>query len=134
MGGRPVIELRVYGFPIAQGRPRAFKTPSGHVRVFDPSNSRDWKRTVQGQLLTVKPPTLLLGPLRVSLVFSLPRPTSLPKRVIFCVKRPDIENLAKAILDAMTAVIYRDDAQIVELHVRKEYSAEPGVLIRVEEL
>ena len=128
-----MIEVRVYGFPIAQGRPRAVRVGGG-IRVYDPETSRDWKRTVQGQLLAVKPPVLLAGPLRVSLYFFLPRPKSAPKRVIYVTTRPDVENLAKACLDAMTGLIYVDDRQIVDLHVTKEYSPEPGVLICVEEV
>lgn len=127
-----VLETRVYGLPVAQGRPRAFKTPTGQIRVYDPANARDWKRTVQAQVLTNKPEVPVDGPLDVALYFVLPRPKSLPKRVKFPTKRPDAENLSKAVLDAMQGVIYRDDSQIVRLSVAKDYGDAPGVWIRVE--
>jgi Holliday junction resolvase RusA-like endonuclease len=127
-----VLETRVFGLPIAQGRPRAFKTPAGQVRVYDPANARDWKRTVQAQVISQKPAAPVDGPLAVALRFYLPRPQSLPRRELFPAKRPDAENLAKAVLDAMEGVVYRDDAQIVRLNVSKDYGPAPGVLILVE--
>lgn len=130
--GLHVLDARVFGLPVAQGRPRAFKTPAGQVRVYDPANARDWKRTVQAQVLTQKPPEPVEGPLAVALRFVLPRPRSLPKREVFPAKRPDAENLAKAVLDAMQGVVYRDDSQIVRLTIAKDYGPSPGVVIRVE--
>ena len=34
-------------------------------------------------------------------------------------KKPDIDNIVKAVLDALNEVAYRDDTQVVELQVRK---------------
>jgi Holliday junction resolvase RusA-like endonuclease len=124
----------VYGLPIAQGRPRAFRHPAGGIRVYDPANSRDWKRTVQAQVLPVKPDVPFAGALRLRLLFELPRPKSLPRRVVHHVKRPDVDNLAKAVKDAIRSVVYQDDSQVVELEVRKVYGDQPGVSITAEAL
>ena len=70
----------------------------------------------------------------MQLYFHLPRPKSLPKRVVHHVKKPDADNLAKAIKDAMRGVVYKDDSQIVELIVRKQYGDPPRVVIAVEEI
>jgi Holliday junction resolvase RusA-like endonuclease len=128
----PLLDVRVHGLPIAQGRPRAFKTPQGHVRVYDPATSRDWKRTVVAQVLERKPATPAEGPLAMELVFYFPRPKSLPKRIRHHTTRPDADNCAKAIKDALRGVIYRDDAQVVRLTISKAYDPSPGVAIRVE--
>ncbi len=127
-----VLETRVYGLPVAQGRPRAFRTTKGQIRVYDPANARDWKRTVQAQVLLQRPPEPVGEPLAVTLAFVLPRPKSLPQRERYPARRPDIENLAKAVLDAMAGIVYRDDAQIVRLSVAKDYGPVPGVAICVE--
>ncbi len=42
-------------------------------------------------------------------------------------KKPDIDNVVKAVLDALNGVAYRDDTQVIELHVRKSYSEKPRV-------
>ena len=47
-------------------------------------------------------------------------------------KKPDIDNVVKAVLDALNGVAYRDDTQVVELHVRKSYSEKPRVEVSIE--
>lgn len=47
----------------------------------------------------------------------------------------DIDNLAKSILDACNGVIWKDDSQIVDLHIRKFITSEnPHVGIRIGEI
>ena len=126
-----VLDVRIYGLPVAQGRPRAFKMPSGHIRMYDPATSKDWKRTVLAQVLSVKPLTPLNEPLGMALTFYLQRPKSLPKRIRLPMTRPDASNMLKAVEDALLGVVYRDDAAIVDLVVRKRYDPSPGVQILV---
>ena len=45
--------------------------------------------------------------------------------------KPDVDNLSKTILDALNGVLWRDDAQVVDLHVTKRYAAEPQTVITV---
>lgn len=47
-------------------------------------------------------------------------------------KKPDCDNIAKIILDALNGIAYRDDAQVVTLRVGKRYSLEPRVEVRLE--
>ncbi|WP_300259413.1 RusA family crossover junction endodeoxyribonuclease [Clostridium sp.] len=44
-------------------------------------------------------------------------------------KKPDADNIAKIILDSLNGIAYKDDSQVVELRVKKEYTEE---LERVE--
>jgi Holliday junction resolvase RusA-like endonuclease len=131
-----VLDVRVYGLPVPQGRPRAraFRLPNGVVKasVYERAEDKDWKRTVEAQLVAHKPPAPVDGPLCVTLAFTLPRPASLPKRVEYpMAHRRDVDNLAKGVMDAAAGLIYRDDAQIVDLSVSKRFGASPGVHIRV---
>ena len=45
--------------------------------------------------------------------------------------KPDVDNLSKTILDALNGVLWRDDAQVVDLHITKRYAAEPQTVITV---
>ena len=132
----PILSVLVRGIPVPQGRPRAFKLPTGQIRVYDPPQSLDWKRTVMAQVLEgVRRQDLHIasGPLSVELTFGLSRPKSVsPRRRPHPITKPDCDNLGKACLDAMRGIVYRDDAQIVELHITKAYRDVPGVGIRVE--
>jgi Holliday junction resolvase RusA-like endonuclease len=48
-------------------------------------------------------------------------------------KKPDIDNIAKTYLDAMNGVIFVDDTQVIDLHVKKLYSEKSGVDVMVME-
>lgn len=66
----------------------------------------------------------LEGPLRVELVFVMPRPGYLrwkrrPMPRQHHTSTPDAENLAKSFLDALTGLVWRDDSQVAELHLVK---------------
>lgn len=49
---------------------------------------------------------------------------------LLCIKKPDIDKISRAVNDAMTGIVYRDDAQVVcEAHVKK-YGKHPGIKVR----
>ena len=79
-------------------------------------------------------PDIHEGPLRLTMSFYLPRPKSLPKKVTHHIKKPDVSNLLKSVEDAMKGILYRDDSQIVEVFVRKNYNSTPRVVIGLEEV
>jgi Holliday junction resolvase RusA-like endonuclease len=45
--------------------------------------------------------------------------------------RPDIDNLAKAILDALNEVVYEDDAQVSDLHFSRRWGETDCVRVRI---
>jgi Holliday junction resolvase RusA-like endonuclease len=48
-------------------------------------------------------------------------------------KKPDIDNIAKSITDAMNGIAYKDDSQIVSMHLTKVYAQTAGVHINISE-
>lgn len=46
-------------------------------------------------------------------------------------KKPDADNVVKAVFDGCNGVLWRDDVQVVDLRVRKRYSAVPCVRVEV---
>jgi len=49
-------------------------------------------------------------------------------------KRPDLDNVAKAIYDSLNKVAYHDDAAIVESRVSKFYSDNPRVEVIIRQI
>ena len=78
------------------------------------------------------------GAVEVRVNFFLPRPASLPKKVQWPAKRPDLDKLARAVLDGLTAGgAWKDDGQVISLIATKEYAGQedkPGCQIEVKEL
>lgn len=130
----------VQGRPKAQPRPKAFRR-GDRASVYDPGTAAGWKAAIVAASIPIRPQQPLTGCIAIELTFQLPRPKSLPKRmpgVVYCPKKPDWDNLAKAAVDAMTeAGWWRDDGQIVHAVVRKFYHAldqRPSMLVVLEEV
>jgi crossover junction endodeoxyribonuclease RusA len=45
--------------------------------------------------------------------------------------KPDIDKLMRAVLDAMSGVVFRDDSQVARAVLTKTYSGQPGVFVEV---
>jgi len=125
------MEIRIVGIPVAQGRPR-FSRVNGFMRAYDPTKSREWKEAVKLQAID-QGITPMRGALKMTAVFNLPRPKSLPTKVIHHIKKPDCSNFIKGVEDALRGIAFDDDSQIVELHIRKMYGI-PGVDITINEV
>jgi crossover junction endodeoxyribonuclease RusA len=70
----------------------------------------------------------------IELHFGLPKPKSAPKRRrVWPDKRPDLDKLIRAVLDALTQVIFADDSQVVEIRATKDYVA-PGVTVEIRRI
>lgn len=79
------------------------------------------------------PGPMLTGPVAVRIVAVFPPPKATPKRDAFRVfaetlpkaTKPDADNIAKLVLDALNGLAWRDDAQVCDLSVRKVYGRTP---------
>ena len=129
------------GEPIAQGRAR-FSARNGFVRAYDPRKSSDYKAYVA----SIARNTYKLEPIdsavELTLNFYMPIPKSFSKAKrtaalagnIRPAVKPDIDNLAKATMDAISGICFTDDKLIVSCKLDKYYSAEPRTEVKVWEV
>lgn len=141
------ISFVVYGLPGPQGS-KSYKGQSKKGRAILVESSakvKPWRECVHFTALAARagmPP--LDAPLRLHMVFTLPKPASAPKRLqSWPMKMPDLSKLARSTEDALTtAGIWRDDARVVEYGLlAKRYPGEgfgaleaPGVWIVIERM
>lgn len=128
------VSILVNGLPIAQPRHRA-SCRGGFARLYLPKDHavHAWKDAIVQRAGAVIE-NAFEGPLRVDLLFGFKC-----RRKIevghYRVCKPDLDNLAKATLDALTdAGAWNDDAQVAQLHLAKVYAKEPFVQIRIDPL
>ena len=83
----------------------------------------------------------MTGALRVSFTFYRPRPKGhfgakgvRPSAPRYPTTKPDVLKLARAVEDALTGVLWRDDAQIVAESIYKDYGEPARVVVTVEEI
>lgn len=130
-----MISFEVPGVPAPQGSHRSFMPKGARFPVVtdDNPNTKPWRASVALAALAVRPAALLAGPLTLLVRFYLPRPKSLAKRHVEPVKKPDLSKLVRAIEDALSGVIWHDDAQVVQITASKHYGT-PGATIVVTEV
>jgi Holliday junction resolvase RusA-like endonuclease len=131
------IKFAIPGDPVSKGRPRMTRT--GHV--YTPAKTERWEsfaRLCASTAMCGNAP--LSGPVSVTVtaVLRVPESWSRKKReaaeagTLLPQAKPDVDNLAKAALDALTGVVVLDDKQVVELFVAKVYArAGEGPMVRV---
>jgi Holliday junction resolvase RusA-like endonuclease len=73
------------------------------------------------------------GPVELSVSAIYLRPKS-QKNARWKTSRPDADNLSKLLKDALNKVAWRDDAQVVSLHMWKQYGDVAKVVVRIVEL
>jgi len=135
------IHFHVEGDPKGKGRPR-FSSAGKFTRVYTDKQTLVYEAVIRFFAAEAMGSTdLLETPVSVFLYVRLPVPQSYSKkRTEACLsglerpcKKPDIDNIAKTYLDAMNGVIFKDDTQVVDLHVKKVYSAVAGVDVAIME-
>jgi len=134
------LTFHIHTIPVPKGRPK-FSKIGGFVRTYTPKKTQDFETEVREAAKQAMNREPLETPLAVYLYFRLPIPKSYPKkRIAACLsgserptKKPDLDNLAKSVLDALNGVIYQDDSQIVSLHMTKVYSQHPGIDLLIRE-
>lgn len=128
------LDLRFDIAPQSQLRPRA-TSRGGFVRVYDPKQTAEYKAKIKAsakELLEnadLKKSVELMDGLPLQVVINtyqaMPESWSMKKKLenrgSFKVSKPDSDNLAKPILDALNGVIWKDDSLIVDLHIIKQY-------------
>lgn len=94
---------------------------------------RPWRKAITAEAEKHRVTWILQSPLYVRLTFQLPIPKTRAGTEWAPVK-PDIDKLTRAVLDALVdGHVLVDDAQVVELRVRKRYG-QPGVAIYIDDI
>jgi len=137
------MQIIIDGPAVPQGRPRAVRAGAG-VRMYDPPKSRNYKEVVRLKCQSymsrnrIKPIT---GAIALRLTFYFKPPKSYSKKRIEAIrereelftKKPDLDNLAKSVLDGMNGTVFVDDAQIVYMSLQKEYADRDYVIAEITE-
>jgi Holliday junction resolvase RusA-like endonuclease len=143
-----IVDFRVAGIPKPAGSKRAFVSKKGKLIVTDDSGQvgKDWRGDVKSAALKAYDGEPVSGPLVLFLEFYFPRPkghygSGKNENVIrdlapkYPTVKPDLTKITRSVEDALTGIVWNDDAMIVIQDLRKYYCDEnnpqPGVRVRV---
>lgn len=140
------FEFVVPGEVIGQGRPRAFNL-KGHIRMYDPDKSRDYKSKINMYAFS-RMKALGMDKLqeadgkgfRVKITAYFAPPKSYSKKKysqamageIRPTKKPDCDNIIKAVLDALNNVFWEDDRLVSSVYLTKEFLYQPQLRVSVD--
>lgn len=137
------VAFVVYGTPAPAGSKRAVRA-GAYIRVIDANrNAAPWKQEVaRAALHAMGDAPRFDGPIAVVMTFFRRRPAAhyrtnglvKPSAPLFPTGKPDALKLARGCEDAMSGLVYRDDAQIVIETLNKRYGEPERVEITVWEL
>ncbi len=135
------VKFTILGEPAGKGRPRSsvfngkivVRTPKETV-LYENLVRTEYRRQVgnfkfdDGQPLD----------LRVMAYYGIPKSVSKKKRQQMIdglyrpTKKPDADNIIKAIADSLNNIAYKDDSQLADVQIRKFYSSNPRVEVIVQ--
>ena len=135
-----MISFDVRGIPVPQGA--LVRSPSGGLYHRGHGRLEDWRHAIATEArLAMGDRPLLSGAVTCELLFLLPRPKShfrsngdlRPDAPTWCTSRPDGDKLERAAWDALTGVVWTDDAVVASWGGGKRYSdaGVTGVCVRV---
>lgn len=137
-------KFTILGKPKGKGRPR-FTRIGKYVRTYTPKTTTDYEELVRKTFKEQLGRTFIKHEdletevsIRITAYFKPNKSMSkkLSKQVIEnkigYTHKPDCDNIAKIILDALNGIAFKDDNQITELKVFKLYGEEDKVDVEIE--
>ena len=116
-----------------EGAPRGKPVPRFQgSRAWYPSWYSAYKESIAVPAAFASDTAFEAGPVSVAISFGIPMPKSWSKRKRAAhdatphTSKPDVDNLVKGVLDAVTGIIFTDDAQVYSLTAVKWWTSSPG--------
>lgn len=131
-----IVDFVIDGEPVAKGRPRF--TTTG--RTYTPKRTADYEKRVRQAYSGEMFPEDIPLSVHINAYMGIPKSASkkvredMRKGFKRPLKKPDGDNIAKAICDALNGKAYVDDKQVVRLTVEKWYSDYPRAEVRISEV
>ena len=127
----------ILGEPKAKARPR--HTKSGIT--YTPKETVEYENLVKTSY-QYQCKEYFKGSLKVIIncFFKIPESASAKKRQLMIegkilpAKKPDADNLAKSVCDALNGIAYDDDKQVIDLRVYKRYGEQPKTVVTIREI
>lgn len=138
-----VVRFSVPGEPKGKGRPRVVNA-GGYARAYTPEDTLVYENQVKWYYKTAagqfkfddKTPLAV----EIDAFYQIPKSTSKKKHIemmndkVKPTKKPDLDNVAKIVCDALNGIAYHDDSAIVDLRVRKYFNDIPSVNVTIREV
>lgn len=136
-----MINFTIPGQPVAKGRAK-FARRGAHVVAYTPEKTANYENLVKiaaTEAMAGREPSAAPIGLAINLHMQIPASWSNKRRAsaaggqICATKKPDADNILKAIKDGCNGIAWRDDAQVVCITLTKCYSETPHAKVMIRE-
>ena len=139
-----MIKFRYNGEAVGKGRPRVSRR-GNYVHTYTPEKTRAFEEAIRFEFMAQNCEQMPVYPkdtplkMAVNVGVAIPQSYSKKKQALcrdgFIVpsKRPDLDNIYKAVADALNGYAFADDSQIVFIVAGKEYAEKPFVEVVIDE-
>lgn len=139
-----MVKFTVPGNPQGKARAKTVRNKyTGKVNSFTPDNTVLYENLIKESFgIATHEQWMNKEPLKVSIVafYPIPKNTSKKNRAQMIsgklrpTKKPDADNVAKVVCDALNGIAYYDDTQVVDLTVHKYFGEAPHVTVQIQEV
>lgn len=134
-----IYEFEVEGKIIGKERPRVNMNTG---IVYTPNKTKDYEFYIQQNFKMRYPSfTEIQGRVSVEIIayMSIPKTASKKNKELMIenqispVKKPDVDNIAKSVLDALNKFVIHDDNQVSKILVEKRFGEKEKIVVKIEE-
>ncbi len=138
-----IVRFTIPGEPKGKARPRVFKDDrTEKSRAITPGDTLNYENLVIWTYQNATGGHKLQGEIEATIIAMYPIAKNMTKKnrqlieegKLHPTKKPDLDNVAKIILDALNSIAYHDDSQVVRMTLEKHYSDNPRVEVKLEEM
>ena len=120
------VSFRVYGVPVPQGSKNVYR---GRLVEAQGKKLKDWREAVKKAAEDNYQGELIEGPVELQVIFYITKPKTVKRE--FPTVPADLDKLIRAIGDALSGSVYKDDSQIISITADKRYGDPAGAVITI---
>ena len=140
-----MIKFTYHGEAVGKGRPRVTARQGKFAHAYTPKRTKDFEDAIRFEFMASNCEQMPVYKREQSLKATVLIGASIPKSyskkkqalcrdgIIVPAKKPDVDNVLKAVFDSLQGYAYEDDSQIVVIVAEKVYSQEPFVEVVLDE-
>ena len=123
---------------------QSFRTTRSGQKYLDPSVIK-YRKAIRNMAIAQmrnQKAEKIEGAVNMNIIYAFRRPQSLSKKerseidngkTVPKTTKPDIDNLTKAILDALNGIVWKDDAQVTQIKIQKVWSSKDQIEVEIWE-
>ena len=130
-----IIMLLEIDPPTITAQQKGVRVVHGKPFFYEKAEVTNARRKIEWAMKRYVPDEPIQGPVILSVALGVPTKDKKKLKKEWKDTRPDLDNMLKLLLDCLTEMqVFRDDAQIVQLHSQKKWSAEGYIHIKITEI